>query len=135
MLPFGKLLTVSFNIRKTKQNKRYTSAYLCAQSCLTLRPHGLQPARLLCPWDYLGKNTGVGCHFLLQRIFLTQGSNPHLLHWQVDSLPPSHLVLLPFKRYPLFLPALHMGTKLPICQGLYLKYSPKIPLPNRRDSV
>ena len=41
MLPFGKLLTVSFNIRKTKQNKRYTSAYLCAQSCLTLRPHGL----------------------------------------------------------------------------------------------
>ena len=36
-------------------------------------------------------NTGVGCHFLLQGIFLTQGSNPHLLHWQVDSLPLSHL--------------------------------------------
>ena len=36
------------------------------------------------------KNTGAGCHFLLQGIFLTQGSNPcllHLLHWQVDSLP------------------------------------------------
>ena len=36
------------------------------------------------------KNTGVGCHFLLQRIFLTQGSNSillHLLHWQMDSLP------------------------------------------------
>ena len=30
------------------------------------RPHGLQPARLLCPWDSPGKNTGVGCHFLLQ---------------------------------------------------------------------
>jgi len=29
-------------------------------------PHGLQPTRLLCPWDSLGKNTGVGCHFLLQ---------------------------------------------------------------------
>ena len=29
----------------------------------------------------------MGCHFLLQGIFLTQGSNPHLLHWQVDSLP------------------------------------------------
>ena len=38
-----------------------------------------------CPWDFPGKNTGVGCHFLLQGIFLTQGSNPHLLHWQVDS--------------------------------------------------
>ena len=36
---------------------------------------------ILCPWDSPGKNTGVGCHFLLQRIFLTQGSNPHLLHW------------------------------------------------------
>ena len=31
----------------------------------SLRPHGLQPARLLCPWDFPGKNTGVGCHFLL----------------------------------------------------------------------
>ena len=37
-----------------------------------------------------GENTGVGCHFLLQGIFLTQGSNQHLLHWQVDSLPLSH---------------------------------------------
>ena len=33
---------------------------------LTLRPYGLKPTRLLCPWDSLGKNTGVGCHFLLQ---------------------------------------------------------------------
>ena len=43
-----------------------------------LQPWGLQPARLLCPWDSPGKNTGVGCHFLLQRIFQIQGSNPHL---------------------------------------------------------
>ena len=35
---------------------------------------------LLCPWDFLGKNTGVDCHFLLQRIFQTQESNPGLLH-------------------------------------------------------
>ena len=34
----------------------------------SLRPHGLQPKRLLCPWDFPGKNTGVGCHFLLQVI-------------------------------------------------------------------
>ena len=36
------------------------------QSCPTLRPHGPWPARLLCPWDSPGQNTGVGCHFLLQ---------------------------------------------------------------------
>ena len=55
-----------------------------------VRCYGLYPARLLCPWDSPGKNTGVGCHALLQGIFLTQGSNPHLLCllcWQVGSLP------------------------------------------------
>ena len=45
----------------------------------SLQPHGLWPTRLLCPRDSPGKNTGVGCHFLLQRIFLTQGSNSALL--------------------------------------------------------
>ena len=49
-----------------------------------------EPTRLLCPWDSPGKNTGVGCHFLLQGIFPTQGLNSYLLHWQVDSLPLSH---------------------------------------------
>ena len=46
--------------------------------------------RLLCPWDSPGKNTRVGCHALLQEIFLTQGSNLcflPLLHWQAGSLP------------------------------------------------
>ena len=46
----------------------------------SLQPGGLYPTRLLCPWDSPGKNTGVGCHFLLQGIFPTQGSNPGLLH-------------------------------------------------------
>ena len=45
-----------------------------------LRPLGLSPTSLLCPWDFPGKNTGVGCHFLLQGIFQTQGWNPGLLH-------------------------------------------------------
>ena len=44
----------------------------------TLQPHGLQPTRLLRPWDSPGKNTGVGCRFLLQGTFPTQGLN---LHW------------------------------------------------------
>ena len=59
-----------------------------------LRPFGLKSAKLLCLWDFPGKNTGVGCHFLLQGIFPTQGLNPrplHLLHWQADSLPLCHL--------------------------------------------
>ena len=54
---------------------------------MSLRPRGLQPTS---PWDFPGKNTGVGSHFL----FLTQGSNwnlLHLLHWQAESLPPCHL--------------------------------------------
>ena len=49
-----------------------------AQLCLTLcDPHGLLLPR---PWDFPGKSIGMGCHFLLQRIFLTQGSNPGFPH-------------------------------------------------------
>ena len=50
--------------------------------------------KFLCPWDFPGKKTKVGCHFLLQGILLIQGLNPcllHLLYWQADSLPLSHL--------------------------------------------
>ena len=46
------------------------------------------------PWNFPAKNTGVGCHFHLQRIFPTQGLNLHLLlllHWQAESLPLCHL--------------------------------------------
>ena len=55
--------------------------YSVTQPCPTLlQHHGMQPSRLLCPWAFPGENTGVGCHFLLQGIFLTQGSNPNFLH-------------------------------------------------------
>ena len=67
---------------------------MCSAMSNSLQPHGLQPARLLCLWDPLGKNAGVGCHCLLQGIFPTQGSNPHLLcllHWQAGSLPLCHV--------------------------------------------
>ena len=57
----------------------------------SLRPHGLQLTRLLRPWDFPGKNMGMGCHFLLQGIFLTQRLNSYLLHWKEQSLPLSHL--------------------------------------------
>ena len=76
---------------------------LVAKLCLTpLWLHGLQPARLLCPWDSPGKNTGVGCYFLLQGIFQTQGPNLHLLHWQVDSLPLSHQQSPTFMAYHIY---------------------------------
>ena len=48
--------------------------------------HGLHPASLLCPWSFPGKNTRVGCHFLCQGIFLTQGLSLRLLHWEAGSL-------------------------------------------------
>ena len=59
---------------------------VCAVSSVmsdSIQPNGLQPARLLCPWDSPGKNTGVSCHALLQGIFQTQGLNPHLLRLPV----------------------------------------------------
>ena len=61
---------------------------MCVRACVygcvcvhvdPLRPHGLWPSRLFCTWNLPGKNTGLGCSFLLQGIFPTQGLNPHLL--------------------------------------------------------
>ena len=58
--------TTSNSAWKKAQNPRLTDAKLL-QSCPTLcDPHRRQPTRLPCPWDSLGKNTEVGCHFLLQ---------------------------------------------------------------------
>ena len=66
---------------------RYMYAVLCAVLSRSVVSNSLQHHGLLCPWDSPGRNTGVGCHALLQGIFPTQGSNPHLLHWQADSFP------------------------------------------------
>ena len=52
----------------------------------SLQSHGLQPTRLLRPWDFSGKSTGVGCHCLLWQ---------HLLdHWKSKRVPEKHLFLL-----------------------------------------
>ena len=78
---------------KTEKKKKGKKAYgfcccLVAKSCSTL--FNLMD----CSSPGYSVNgifqTGVGCHFLLQGIFPTQRSNPHLLHWQADSLPLSH---------------------------------------------
>ena len=52
----------------------------CSVMSDSLRPLGLQPPRLFRPWDFPDKSTEVGCHFLLQGIFPTQGLNPSLPH-------------------------------------------------------
>ena len=59
-----------------------------------MTPWTVAHPRLLCPWNFPGKNTGEGCHVFLQGIFPTQGLNLHLLcllYWQVNSSPLSHL--------------------------------------------
>ena len=56
----------------------------------SLRPHGLKPVRLLCPWDFPGKSAGVDCHFLLQGIFPTQESNLGLPHCRQTLYRLSH---------------------------------------------
>ena len=85
-------------------------------ACPTLCDYGLKSANLLSPRDSLRKNTGVGCHALLQRIFLTQELNLcliSLLHWQMDSLPLAppgkphklHIIALYFSSCPQSFPA------------------------------
>ena len=84
--------SLTHTVGPQKRTQHYeVMTIVVSQSCLTLLPsHGLQTTRLLCPWDFPGKNTGVSCHFFLQGIFSTQGLNLSLLHWQADSLPVSH---------------------------------------------
>ena len=82
-----------FNMNKAYHHNQYNKyMHACQVASVMsdpLQPYGLQPTRLLCPWDSPGKNTRVNCHFLLLGIFLTQGLNLHLslLHWQVGSVP------------------------------------------------
>ena len=89
----------------------YIGIGVCVCVCVCVRARARARARMLsrvwlfatswtvarqvpCPWDFPGRNIGVGCPFFLQGIFPTQRSNLcllHLLHWQVDSFPLCHL--------------------------------------------
>ena len=91
--------------RQTLTQVPILPTHLCVCVCVSrsvmstpVGPHGLQPAKLLCPWDSPVKDTREGCHSLLQGIFSTQGSNPGLLHGRqilyclsYQGSPPTHL--------------------------------------------
>ena len=96
----------------------------------SLQPHGLQHTRLLCPWNFPGKNAGAGCHFLLQGIFLTYGSKQRLLHWQVDSLPLCHIGLNKFfiRLWKFLIQKTTSGGKALSYLGQILKISPLFPI-------
>ena len=53
----------------------FSLVYVCSVMSSSLQPYALQPTRLLCPWDLLGKNSRLGCHFFLQGIFPAEESN------------------------------------------------------------
>ena len=110
------ILEIMFSAAKQHRNLLVLACVcvrVCAHSvCPTLcRPTDtkrLKPARLFCSWNFSGKNTGVGCHFLLPGIFHTQRSNPHflhLLHWQEGSqplVPPGKPKMSTFQRKSFF---------------------------------
>ena len=85
-------------ILQAKVHKMLLCVHVCCLVRLFVTPWTVAcSSRLsmgLCPRNFPGKNTGVGCHILLQEIFPTQGFNTRilsLLHWQADSLPLYHL--------------------------------------------
>ena len=98
-VPYYVLLNVAFYVLAISLSnfKLYHKNSVCVCGVYSvifnsLQPHGLQPFRF--PLDFPGKITGVGCYFLLQGIFPTQGSNLGLLcllHWQEGSLSLCHL--------------------------------------------
>ena len=89
---FGKKDMSSLVRLKIVRIKLALSKWSCSVVSVSLPPHGLQPPRLLRLrlWDFPGKSTGVGCRFLLQRIFPTQGLNPGLPHCRQMLYPLSH---------------------------------------------
>ena len=90
---------VGFSYRDPQTYPKIPAAAAAAkslQSCPTLRPHRRQPTRLSRPWDSPGKNTGVGCHFLLQCMKVESESEvaqlrPTLSH-HMDCSPPGSSV-------------------------------------------
>ena len=79
----------------------------------SLRPHGLKPTNLFCPWSSPGKNAGVGCHFLLQHSVVTDNPSQSRL----DPLEPCVCVLSRFSRVQLFATLWAVAHQAPLSRG------------------
>ena len=111
---------------------------MCAQLCLTLcNPMDCSSPGSSVRGIFQARITGAGCHFLLQNIFLTQGSNAHLLcllHWQVDSLPLHYLEirkqLHQINKQPAATPHILSPSQEHLCgmDTFYLRYYQCFPL-------
>ena len=81
---------MTYNILLTRFVVKHSVAVVSLNPVgLFRRPHGLQPARLLCSWDFLGNNTGVGCHFLLQETLL-KFKRKSIFWWFNNHIVPSY---------------------------------------------
>ena len=95
-----------YNLKQTNKTKHACVCAKSLQSCPTLcDPMDRSPSGFSVHADSLGKNSGVSCHALLEGIFPSQGSKPHLLcllHWQAGSLPlvPPEKSLETLKLFP-----------------------------------
>ena len=109
-------MLIIYHSEKQKQFKiRVRSDQIsCSVVSDSLRPHESQHARPPCPWDSPGKNTGVGCHALLQGIFLTEGLNLCLLHLLHFALILPALLLFSLCSQP---------STSPMASNLYLCFS------------
>ena len=81
----------AFLVRELRSHRPWESEKVKLLSRVRLcDPMNCKPTRLLGPWNFPGKGTGVDCHFLLQGIFPTQGSNSGLLHCRQSLYHLSH---------------------------------------------
>ena len=104
-----KIISLQTCITISSINTLCVYVFSCSVVSDSLQHFGLQPARLLCPWDFSSQNTGVGCHFLLQGIFLTQGSNLHRLC--LPALASGFFTTSAKLSKPLFFPLLKWGQE------------------------
>ena len=83
-IQYGKVITLQLKTNQLKNilDRQKPFLFCNIQSislvCLFVTPWTVA-CSLLCPWDFPGKNTGMGSHFLLHGIIPIQGSNPHFL--------------------------------------------------------
>ena len=100
MLDFLKPQTVLLVKNRELNRIKYSNAHKVKVKSLSharlfVTPWTVACTKLLCPWGFLGKSTGVGCRFLLQGIFPTQRSNPGLPHCRQTLYRLSHQGRLP----------------------------------------